>query len=39
MNSKNKLENVTITGNYCFDGAENVEVSNSTLLSKDAFEL
>ena len=28
---------MTIAGNYCFDGAENIEISNSTLLSKDAF--
>ena len=26
-----------LTGNYCFDGAKNIEVHNAKLISKDAF--
>lgn len=31
------LDNVSVVGNYVFDGAENIEVHNSTFISKDAF--
>ena len=31
------LDHVSINGNYCFDGAKNIEVHNSTFGSKDAF--
>lgn len=31
------LDNVSVVGNYVFDGAENIEVHNSTFVSKDAF--
>ena len=38
MNSKNiDIENLTLDGNYSFDGAENVTIRNSRLLTKDAF--
>lgn len=30
-------DNITINGNYCFDGGKNIKVSNSILNSKDAF--
>lgn len=30
-------ENLTIDGNYCFDGAKNVTIKNSVLNSKDSF--
>lgn len=31
------LDHVSVVGNYVFDGAENIEVHNSTFISKDAF--
>lgn len=31
------LDHVDLIGNYCFDGAKNVEAHNSTFVSKDAF--
>ena len=38
MNSSNMtVTDLTLYGNYSFDGAKNVEVHNSRLLSKDAF--
>ena len=38
MNSSNmKVNNLTLYGNYSFDGVKNVEIRNSKLLSKDAF--
>ena len=38
MNSRDiEVDNLRLDGNYSFDGAENVVVRNSTLLSKDAF--
>jgi hypothetical protein len=38
MNSQNIVVNdLTLYGNYSFDGAKNVEIHNSKLLSKDAF--
>lgn len=38
MNSKNmEINDLTLYGNYSFDGVENVQVRNSHLLSKDAF--
>lgn len=38
MNCKNmEIDGLTLYGNYCFDGAENVEIRNSKFLSKDAF--
>lgn len=38
MNCKDmRIDGLTLYGNYCFDGAENVTISNSKLLSKDAF--
>ncbi len=38
MNSQNmEVSDLTLYGNYCFDGAKNVVIRNSRLLSKDAF--
>lgn len=38
MNSKHiKADGLVITGNYAFDGAEDIEITNSKLLTKDAF--
>ena len=38
MNSENlKIDNLTLYGNYSFDGVKNVEITSSRLLSKDAF--
>ena len=38
MNSSNlEIDNLTLDGNYSFDGAENVVIRNSRLLTKDAF--
>ena len=38
MNSENlRVKNLTLYGNYSFDGSKNVEVHSSKLLSKDAF--
>lgn len=38
MNSSNiKAFNIKIDGNYCFDGAEYIEIRNSILNSKDSF--
>ena len=38
MNSENmKISDLTLYGNYSFDGVKNVEIRNSRLLSKDAF--
>lgn len=38
MNSRNvKVDGLTLYGDYSFDGAENVEITDSKLLSKDAF--
>lgn len=38
MNMKNaQISELHLDGNYSFDGAENLEVRNSVLLSKDAF--
>ena len=38
MNSENIVaDDLTLFGNYSFDGAKNVEIRNSRLLSKDAF--
>ena len=34
---KVKADNLTIQGDYAFDGVEEVEIRNSTLLTKDAF--
>jgi hypothetical protein len=34
---KVKANNLTLQGDYAFDGAEEVEISDSTLLTKDAF--
>ena len=31
------IKDFNLSGNYAFDGAKNVEVYNSRLLSKDAF--
>jgi hypothetical protein len=31
------LDHVDIVGNYCFDGARDVEVHNSRFIAKDAF--
>ena len=33
----NELRDFTLSGNYSFDGAKNIEVHNAKLLSKDAF--
>ena len=30
-------ENLTINGNYAFDGAKNIEINGGRLISKDAF--
>ena len=32
-----EIENLYLTGNYCFDGAKNIRISNSRLVSKDSF--
>ena len=32
-----EVDGLKLVGNYCFDGAKNITVRNSTLLSKDAF--
>lgn len=32
-----KVDNLHLAGSYSFDGAKNVEVTSSTLISKDAF--
>lgn len=32
-----RLKDCTILSNYCFDGAEDVEIENCRLLAKDAF--
>lgn len=38
MNSENlEIDNLTLDGNYSFDGAKNVVIRNSRLLTKDAF--
>ena len=38
MNSRNlEIDDLTLDGNYSFDGAENVVIRNSRLLTKDAF--
>ena len=38
MNSRNMTaDNLTLYGNYSFDGCRNLTVRNSRLLSKDAF--
>lgn len=38
MNSDNmKITGLRLDGNYSFDGCRNVEIHDSTLLSKDAF--
>ena len=38
MNCRNvDCEGLTLTGDYSFDGAENVTVGNSKILSKDSF--
>lgn len=38
MNSDNmKISGLRLDGNYSFDGCRNVEIYDSTLLSKDAF--
>lgn len=38
MNSCNMvIDGLKLDGNYSFDGCKNVEIRNSTLLSKDAF--
>lgn len=38
MNSRNmKLNGFTLSGNYSFDGAVDVEIHHARLLSKDAF--
>lgn len=38
MNSENMvIHDLTLYGNYSFDGVKNVEIHNSRLLSKDAF--
>ena len=31
------IENLSLFGDYCFDGCKNVTIKNSKLLSKDAF--
>jgi len=36
-NSHVRADNLRLTGNYAFDGGRDIEVSHSTLLSKDAF--
>ena len=38
MNSRSlEVENLTLYGNYSFDGAKDVVIRSSTLISKDAF--
>ena len=38
MNSENlEIDGLTLDGNYSFDGAKNIEIRASRLLSKDAF--
>ena len=38
MNSQNmNIQNLTLYGNYSFDGVKNMEIRSSRLLSKDAF--
>ena len=38
MNSRNmEIDGLELFGNYPFDGAENIVIRNSKLLSKDAF--
>ena len=38
MNSENmEIDGLTLDGNYSFDGAKNVTIRNSRLLTKDAF--
>ena len=38
MNSRNmEIDGLTLDGNYSFDGTENVVITNSRLLTKDAF--
>ena len=38
MNSKDmEIDGLTLDGNYSFDGAKNVTIRNSRLLTKDAF--
>jgi len=38
MNSSNIVaDGLNISGNYAFDGGHDIEITNSTLLSKDAF--
>ena len=38
MNGKRfRLKDCTILSNYCFDGAEDIEIENCKLLAKDAF--
>lgn len=38
MNCSNmSIDNLSLDGNYAFDGAKNVEIRNSKLLTKDAF--
>ena len=38
MNSENlEIDNLVLDGNYSFDGAKNVVIRNSRLLTKDAF--
>ena len=38
MNCENvTADNLTVDGNYAFDGGKNIEISNSRLISKDAF--
>jgi len=38
MNSSNIVaDGLNLSGNYTFDGGRDIEISNSTLLSKDAF--
>ena len=38
MNASNmRIDNLTLVGNYPFDGVKNIEVRNSKLISKDSF--
>ena len=32
-----QIDNFELAGNYCFDGAKNVEIHHAKMLSKDAF--
>ena len=32
-----RAQNLDLYGNYCFDGAKNIEIRSSRLLSKDSF--